>query len=140
MNATVHQLQDPLAALLREAAQLDADIKTKTARLRDLKGQIADAAEKNGKTGKVTAGGYAAKVQQKENVTWDQAKLEQARLAIGNDAFFRTFKWEFKPENKKKLDAFLDYGEPAHVQIVQSAMTVKPGAPSVTIEAVQDGA
>ena len=53
------------------------------------------------------AEGIKAKVVTGEAITWDQAKLEKARIEIGNSAFFRAFEPEFKPRSKAYLDEAL---------------------------------
>jgi predicted transcriptional regulator len=127
-------------SMIREAAALDREIKTKTERLRELKEKLAGLVtfEDGKKTGRLVGAGHVVKVQLRENVSWDQSKLETARQAIGNDDFFRPFSWKFEPASKKALDAFLEYHPKA--DLVKQAMTVKDGSPQVTFESIEDEA
>ena len=67
-------------ALIREAAALDAEIRGKSEKLKELKLKLAALAEfKPGSmTGHLVGGGHKVKVQVKEYVKWDQDKLTRS--------------------------------------------------------------
>ena len=126
-------------ALIREAAALDAEIKGKSERLKELKLKLAALAEfKPGSmTGHLVGGGHKVKVQVKEYVKWDQDKLDQVR-SFNPAKFNEIFKPEYKPISKKTLDGFLEHGNKNMADGVRWAMTVTPGAPQVTFESLGD--
>lgn len=129
-----------ISSLIAEGAALKADIDSKTARLRDINLALASLASfPEGKaTAKLAGSGYAVKIQKRENVKWDQAKLEAARSSMGNEAFFSVFAWKFEPKSKKILDGFLGYGDPSYAAMIEDARTVSDGAPQVTYEAIEE--
>ena len=77
------------------------------------------------------AEGIKAKVVTGETITWDQGKLELARVEIGNAAFFRAFEPEFKPRSKAYLEEAL--ADNTLRPSIIAAMTKKPKTPSVEI-------
>jgi hypothetical protein len=87
------------------------------------------------KTGHIFDRQYKVTVSLRDNVTWDQKKLEEARGKIGNERFFNIFKAEFKPAYKADLYAAI-LVDPAIRKVIAPAMTVKPGKPSIKIEEV----
>jgi hypothetical protein len=121
-------------ALVREGAETKAEMDNLQAKLRLINKQLADLAPFEGdkKTATIEAGGYTVKVQVKENVRWDQEKLNRARTTLGDDMFFKVFRWEYKPVSKKDLDGYLEYAGDEYKQPILDAMSTKPGAPSVT--------
>lgn len=125
--------------LIREAAALEAEIKAKTEKLKELKLKLAALAEfkPGSKTGHLVGGGCKVKVQVKEYVKWDQDKLSQVR-SFNPAKFAEVFKAEFKPISKKTLDGFLEHGNRNMADGVRWAMTVTPGAPQVTFESLGD--
>ncbi len=126
-------------ALIREAAALDAEIKSKTARLKTLKVQLSALAEykPGSKTGHLVGGGHKVKVQVKEYVKWDQDKLDQVQ-SFNPAKFSEVFKTEYKPVSKKTLDGFLEHGNKNMVDGITWAMTVTAGAPQVSFESLGD--
>ena len=131
--------QDTLA-LLMEGYNLKRRMDADKARLAAINQQLARLAEyRDGSaTGHIYAGDMHAKVVQRSNVKWHQPELEQARKAMGDDAFFKVFKWEYKPLSAKALNGFFDYGALAHVEAVKAACEESYGAPTVTYERVDD--
>lgn len=140
-QARVLQMPEPEAVtLIREGAALKGEIDEKSERLREINVRLAEVAkfQKGKKTATVEGAGMRVKVQLKECVKFDQEKLGLARHTMGDKAFFAAFGWTFKPRSQKDLDGLLAYGDPKHVALVRDAMTITPGAPSVTYEKVEE--
>jgi len=130
-------MNQELVRLVDDAAILKEEITTKTERLREINHQLASHAQyKDGaKTGYISGQHFTAKVQLKENTKWDQAALEELRAMIGDEEFFRVFKWTFEPKNAKTLAGALEFGE--HKERIAAARTVTDGSPSVTFEKLE---
>lgn len=126
-------------SLVREGSAIKAQIDVSQARLKEINARLAEIAEykPGAKTGMVIGSGVQAKVQLKEYEKWDQEKLEQARALLGDELFFRLFRWEFSPRSKRELDGFLGFAPENHRRAVLDALTVKPGAPYVTYERME---
>lgn len=128
--------------LLREALELKAKIATAKARLDEINKEIAARAEfkAGSKTATMAADGVMAKVQLRENVSWNQDALRAAYQHIGADEFRRVFTYEFKPVGYHQVNAWLtDPSVPAIWRdMVANARTVKAGAPSVTFSSVEE--
>jgi hypothetical protein len=124
--------------LVDMAAAMKEDIGKLTEKLRQANIILAERATyKDGsKTGYADGRHFTAKVQKKENESWDQEKLEAARSTMGDPEFFRVFKWDFKPKNAKVLAGALEFGR--HSALIEAARTVKPGAPQVSFETLED--
>jgi len=126
-NATLDRLIAEGAAI---KTRMDAD-KSRLAEIHaTLQGMALFPDGKN--TAHLVGAGFDVKIARKANIKFDQAKLESLRVRMGNDGFFKVFKWEFKPVGQKQLDAFTAYGNPEWVSILNDAITITPGAPSVT--------
>ena len=125
-------------ALMREGLALKESIEKERARLAEIANALRTLAEfRDGSaTGHVYAGDLHAKVVLKSNVRWDQAGLEQARAAMGDEKFFKVFKWKYEPRNARALQGFFDYGGRDDISLVRAACTETPGQPSVTYEYV----
>lgn len=122
-------LIDRLWVLEDEASRLKAEaqqIKDKLAAMATFKPGSA--------TGHVQTPTHKVTVTRRETVKYDQAKLDEARQAIGDKAFLSAFKWEFKPIDKRTLDHWLAVAADEHKAFVLRAMTTKPAAPSVKVK------
>jgi hypothetical protein len=130
--------KEDYAVLVDQAAQLAVEVNQKTEELRGLKVRLAELAEfKEGKkTGHITGNHFQATVSLKENVKWDQKALESLRSDIGDEEFFKIFKWTFEPHSKKVLDGAMDFGP--YKLIIAKAFTVSPGSPQVTFKPMED--
>jgi hypothetical protein len=126
--------------LIREGAGLKRDIDRKTARLRDINQELATLAEfkNDAKTGYLVGAGYKVKVQLKENIAWDQEKLHMLRDNIPEEQFQKLFRMLYEPVARKAIDGFLAHAEKDLADGVRWAMTVKPGAPQVTYEPLEE--
>ena len=126
-----------LPDLIDLAGAVHAEIKDREKRLSEIKGRIAEAAVYKGdsKTAHLDGLRYAVTVQKKENVKWDQGKLEELREAAGDGEFFKVFKWTFEPHSKKLLDGALEFG--AHRELIKAAMAVTPGSPTFTFKPME---
>lgn len=116
--------------LIKEGFALKQEIDAKTARLREINTLLADKAEyKNGSnTGRITCPGLAVKVTRRNNEKWDQTKLAQVREHFPAE-FEAAFKAKYEPVKKALSSA------PAEFQKAAAwAVTVTPGAPTVTYE------
>lgn len=132
----------PLEALVRLAATLDAEIRAKTETLREMKNQLATAAEykPGSKTGMLFTDHYKVKVVQRENEKWDQNLLNgPVRQTLGEEKFFQIFRFKFDPV-AKQLDGYLNYGPPEHRDLLLQARDVTPGQPQVTFECLEGSA
>ena len=120
-----------------------ADNKAQSDRITQRNYEIAELLEAHAKfkegssTGHLSAGGLKLTFSKKVNEKWSQPALELARKAFGDEWFFKVFKWEYKPQSKKDLDAFLSMGDKSLVQNILAAREVSPARTSVKIEAVQ---
>ena len=140
-QARVLQMPEPEAvALIREGAEIKAEIDEKSERLREINARLTSLAKfpQGKKTATLDGAGIRAKVQLKDYVKFDQEKLALARHEMGDDAFFKAFGWTFKPRSQKDLDGLLTYGKPEHVILIRAAMTITAGAPAVTYETVKE--
>ena len=126
-----------IESLIDEGAALKAEVQEKTQRLREISAILAEQAQfPDGKnTAHVVGCNFKATVQRKENISWDQELLAQARAALGDGEFFGLFGWEFKPRAKKDLDGFLKHSPKA--PLVHAAMVIKPASPSVSFTALE---
>ena len=88
-------------------------------------------------TGHLSAGGFKITLTKKVNEKWSQPALEVTRKELGDEWFFKIFKWKYEPQSKKDLDAFLSMADASLVKKVLAAREVNPGRTSVKIEAVQ---
>lgn len=139
-TAKVLMMEPEHVALIREGAGLKNEIDSKTKRLREINKQLAELAEykAGSKTGSLVGAGYKVKVQLKETISWDQDKLDDTRQCLGDEVFFKVFKWKFEPQSKKDLDGFLEYADEKYRSPILGAMTVKPAQPQVKYERLED--
>lgn len=142
VNSSVLNFQPPAAeadleSLVDQAADLKETIAGLTERLRRINLTLAEKADykAGSRTGHLAGRYYAAKVQLKEYVKWDQKLLADARRAMGDAAFFQVFKWTFEPQSAKTLAGALEYGQ--HGPIIEAARTVSEGDPYVTFEKLE---
>ncbi len=139
-HSRVLQMPEPeAAALIREGATLKAEIDEKAEHLREIHARLTALAKfpQGKKTATLEGAGRRVKIQLKDYVKFDQEKVGAARLAMGDHTFAQVFGWTFKPKSQRDLDGFLVHGKPEHVALVREAMTITPGAPSVTYELVE---
>jgi hypothetical protein len=129
--------QSNLDKLAEEYAKNKVAADALTARNAEIAAELeACATFKDGSnTAHLEAGGYKIKVERRYNVKWMADKLEEARRLLTDDLFFKVFKWEYKPQGKKELDAFLKTTSSAFRAAVLAAMTTSPGKPGITLEA-----
>ena len=129
--------EQQIEGLIEEGAALKAEVQEKTQRLREIGAILAEQAQfPEGKnTAHIVGCRFKATVQKKENVSFDQELLGQARFGLGDAQFFELFSWEFKPRAKKDLDAFLKHSPKA--DLVRQAMVIKPATPSVSFAALE---
>lgn len=86
------------------------------------------------KTGHLSVPGFKVKVEQKENISWDQEKLQIARAKLGDEAFHALFKAEYKPVSSAVLKA-----APEELKkMLAWASEVKPAKPYVTYERIKE--
>ena len=129
-----------LGALLRRGMEL----KKQMAAIRTELGQVHNAItamasfKPGSKTCTMAQDGILCKVQQRDNVTWDQAQLKAAYKVIGPEGFSRAFDYEFKPISARALNAWMADPNTPDVwrQLVSVARTVKTQSPSVSFEDV----
>ena len=129
--------QTDTAALVDKAAGLKETIADLTEQLREINLTLAEqAAYKPGsKTGHIAGGHYAAKIQLKEYTKWDQDALAAARAKMGDDEFFKIFKWTFEPKSAKTLAGALEFGQ--HGRLIEAARTITPGSPYIIFEKLE---
>ena len=124
-------------SLIEEGAMLKEELHAKQQRLREIGAILFDRAQfADGKnTAHIVGCRFKATIQRKENISYDQDMLAQARFALGDVDFFNLFGWEFKPKAKKELDGFLKHSPKA--DLIRSAMIIKPATPSVSFAALE---
>jgi hypothetical protein len=128
-----------LEQLIQEGASLKSQRDALDAHLKQINQQISGLMDFNGKkTAHAFSAGHKVTVQLRENVRWDQTKLEQVRESIGNDEFLTIMRPEWKPRSKKDLDGYLAHGQ--HAEGFRWAMEVREGAPLVKYEALEEEA
>lgn len=117
---------ESIESLVREHYELKTQIDELKARL----GEVSDAIAKQAvfPEGKNTAsasfGGLKVKVQRKETYSWDQAKLNTARFALGDEKFLNLFRYKWEA-NKRQLDGFMANAPEEQKRPVEDALTVK---------------
>jgi hypothetical protein len=119
-----------LVSLLNESYDLRRLIRQSEERLRVVNRRILEASEfPEGKnTAHLSAGIFAAKVQRRFNIAWNQNKLWELRGKFGEDTFWKAFKAELKPR-PKEIEAL----EPWQRSAVFAAKTEKEGTPVVDV-------
>ncbi|MGD9216520.1 MAG: hypothetical protein PVJ84_17040 [Desulfobacteraceae bacterium] len=128
-----------MEALIKEGAQLKAQIDQLTERLREINKTLAEKAEfKDGKkTAHLFAPGIRAKIQLRENVKWNQARLLEVKKHFA--WFDSVFKGEYKPQSPKELTVAMAKSAEFE-KAVEWARTITPAAPGVTYETIEQGA
>ena len=121
---------DRMEGMIREAAALDTEIRTKSRRLRELKSRLADSAhfQPGSRTGYITGGGFRVKIQLRDQIKWDQDRLRHLKARMPD--FSKLFKTEYKPVNKKVIDGYLSFGP--HASVVKWAISQAPTHPQVS--------
>jgi hypothetical protein len=124
--------------LVDYAAKLHEEISAKDKELKEIKKKLAEKAEfkEGSKTGHVFGVRWHATVALKEAIKWDQDALRALRLAIGDEDFFKIFKFIYEPVSKKALDGAIDFG--LHGEDIKKAFTITPGSPQVTFKPMED--
>jgi hypothetical protein len=125
-------------SLADRAGALHEKIREMTAELDRLKEELAPLAEfkPGSQTGHLTGTRWAVTVQKKENVKWDQGKLDGLRAVMGDDRFFEVFKFTYEPVSKKASDGAIAFG--AFGKDISGAMTVTAGKPYVSFKIMED--
>ena len=117
---------ESIESLVREHYELKTQIDELKARLADVSDAIAkQAVFPEGKnTASASFGGFKVKVQRKETYSWDQAKLNTARFALGDEKFLNLFRYKWEA-NKRQLDGFMANAPEEQKRPVEDALTVK---------------
>lgn len=131
-------MTENISKLLAEAYSLKERMAADKARLAEINRLVFEQAEFDDtcKTTRLAASGYVAKVQRKEVVSWNQEALRKAVAIMGVKEFSKLFDYEYKPKSSKTLKDYLaDPETPNEYRaLLDSARTVKEGAPSITYE------
>ena len=130
-----------LDELIESAVQIQREIAARQEELKAVKAELEKFCDyPEGKnTAHIFGAGYDVTVQRRNSTAWDQKKLEAVRKAMGNENFFKVFSWEFKPAGAKQLNAYMDFGDPAIIDMINGARTVKLGASQFTFTPWQQG-
>ena len=127
-----------LGALLKRGMELKKQMNAIRTELGQIHTAIAaQASFRNGsKTCTMAQDGILCKVQQRDNVIWDQAQLRAAYRIIGAEGFSQAFDYEFKPISARALNAWMAAPTTPDQwrQLVSMARTVKTQSPSVSFE------
>jgi hypothetical protein len=125
------------ASLVDRAAALKERLDDMTEELRRLNLVLAEKAvyKPGSRTGRLLGRRFAATVHLKEYVKWDQDFLNGVRQALGDEEFFKIFKWTFEPRNAKALAGALEFGR--HGRLVDAARAVTPGRPQVAFDRLE---
>lgn len=117
---------ESIEALVREHRALKSQIDELKTRLAEVSDAIAkQAVFPEGKNTAVASfGGVKVKVQRKETYTWDQAKLNTARFALGDEKFLNLFRYKWEA-NKRQLDGFMANAPEEQKRPVENALTIK---------------
>ena len=117
---------ESIEALVKEHYSLKTQIDELKTRLAEVSENIAkQAVFPDGKnTANASFGGYNVKVQRRTTYYWDQDKLNNARLALGDEMYLRLFRFKWE-HNKKALDGFLANAPEKQKRCVEDALTVK---------------
>ena len=117
---------ESIEKLVREHRALKSQIDELKARLAEVSDAIAkQAVFPEGKNTAVASfGGVKVKVQRRTTYYWDQDKLNNARLALGDETYLRLFRFKWE-HNKKALDGFLANAPEEQKRPVEDALTVK---------------
>ncbi len=141
-SATLPRTADlgALESLIREGAELKADIECKTARLREINSALAERATFEGgqKTAHLAGAGYHVTVRLNENVIWDQGRILKFREYLPEEKFVQLFKAVYEPVSKKEIDGFIAHADADLASGLKWCMSVKPGAPRVSYMKLQD--
>lgn len=117
---------ESIEALVGEHFTLKSQIDELKLRLAEVSEAIAkQAVFPDGKnTATASIAGYKVKVQRKETYSWDQAKLNTARFALGDEKFLHLFRYKWEA-NKRALDGFMANAGEEQRRPVEDALTVK---------------
>jgi len=126
----------PTDELIKAAAVLDTSVKNQAHRLRELKAEITKRADfkPGSKTGYLSGGDIRAKVQRRQNIIWQQNHLTRLRRQLGDPAFLGLFRIRYEPISRKLIENYMEQEQPAGVEALRSAMTVKSTAALVSFE------
>ena len=121
-------MAEDLASLAREHYETKAEIDRLKKRLAELADAIASQAvfPQGKNTANCNAGGVHVKVQRKEVQSWNQDRLNEARLRLGDETFLRLFRFEWKAD-KRQVDGFLANAPAESRRFVEDALTTKIG-------------
>lgn len=130
-----------IESLIREGAALKKEIESRTMRLRSINQALAECASfKPGQgTAALFGAGYRVKVRLHDNISWDQEKILEFRRHLPEEKFCELFKTVYEPASKKTIDGFIAHADPDLSTGLKWCMTLKPAAPQVTYEKLEDG-
>lgn len=119
-------------------AELKLQMKAMDDELKVINAELAKAAQfKNGsKTGHLFESGIKVTVSLRENVKWMQDRLVTVKDLLP-DQFYKAFIYKYEPASSKELKAAMDENA-EFAKAVEWAKEVKPGAPTVTYERLED--
>ena len=131
---------ESIEALVKEHHSVKAEIDKLKAYLASLSEEIAKRAvfPEGKNTASASIGGYKVKVQRKETYSWDQAKLNTARFALGDEKFLHLFRYKWEA-NKRALDGFMANASEEQKRPVEDALTIKKSFSVSTEPEVEDG-
>lgn len=76
----------------------------------------------NKKTTYETNHGFKTKIEKKEDFSWNQEALNEARMTLGDEMFLTLFKFEWKHVSKPSIEQFLTGKQK---QVLEDALTIK---------------
>jgi hypothetical protein len=128
-----------MEVLIKEGAQLKAQIDRLSERLREINKTLAEKAkfEDGKKTAHLFAPGIKARIQLRENVKWDQARLLEVKKHFA--WLDSVFKSEYKPKSSKELTVAMAKSAEFE-KAIEWVRTITPAAPGVTYEIIEEEA
>jgi hypothetical protein len=127
-----------MAAKVEELGNLKAEADRIAARIRALKDGIDAAVEFEGgkKSATLFSDSWKVTIHRKNDIKWDQDRIEAIRARMPEDDFFGLFKWEYRHASKKVLDAHL--ARPEYSGMLAEAFTEIPRPNSYIIEPLDE--
>lgn len=120
MNTKLQELY----SLKQQKEVLDAQLKGIKEQIADIELEIGNSTvfPQDKKMLSYNQDNFAVKIEKKETLKWDQDKLNQARITLGDDTFLNLFGFEWKHKQKAVLDNFIKTD--ARAKVVQDALTI----------------